>query len=104
LQVLGPSNLQEEKQPNGCPRSQPPSRQPREEPLHFCSSLSAISYEMMIIIMLIMIIIMKSSVERDNNTCHYVILRKAGFAITQYYHPAKCDVVIWLVDSLSSSL
>jgi hypothetical protein len=22
LQVLGPSNLQEEKQPNGCPRSQ----------------------------------------------------------------------------------
>jgi hypothetical protein len=38
---------------------------------------------------------MKSSVDRDNNYCHYVILRNAGFAITllYYYHPAECDVV-----------
>jgi hypothetical protein len=34
------------------------------------------------------IIIMKSSVDRDNNYCHYVILRNAGFAITLHYHPA----------------
>jgi hypothetical protein len=26
--------------------------------------------------------------EINNNNCHYVILRKAGFAITLYYHPA----------------
>jgi FlaA1/EpsC-like NDP-sugar epimerase len=26
-------------------------------------------------------------VDRDNNICHYVTLRKAGFAITLYYHP-----------------
>jgi hypothetical protein len=39
---------------------------------------------------------MKSSVDRrrDNSHCHYVILRKAGFAIKLYYHPAKCDVII----------
>jgi hypothetical protein len=34
------------------------------------------------------IIIMKSSVGRDNNYCHYVILRNAGFTITLHYHPA----------------
>jgi hypothetical protein len=34
------------------------------------------------------IIIMKSSVGRDNNYCHYVILQNAGFAITLRYHPA----------------
>jgi hypothetical protein len=33
-------------------------------------------------------IIMKSSSDRDNNYCHYVIQRIAGFAITLYYHPA----------------
>jgi hypothetical protein len=37
---------------------------------------------------------MKSSVDRDNNYCHYVILRNAGFAITLNYHPAGCDVVM----------
>jgi hypothetical protein len=31
---------------------------------------------------------MKSSFNRDNNYCHYVIQRIAGFAITLYYHPA----------------
>jgi hypothetical protein len=31
---------------------------------------------------------MRSSIDRDNNKCHYVILRKAGFAITLHYHPA----------------
>jgi hypothetical protein len=40
------------------------------------------------------IIIMKSSFNRDNNYCHYVIQRIAGFAITLYYHPAGLDVVI----------
>jgi hypothetical protein len=35
---------------------------------------------------------MKASVDRDNNYCHYVILRNAGFVITLYYHPAECDV------------
>jgi hypothetical protein len=37
---------------------------------------------------IIIIIIMKSSIDRDNNYCHYVILRNAGFAITLHYHPA----------------
>jgi hypothetical protein len=37
---------------------------------------------------------MKSSVDRDNNYCHYVIQRIAGFAITLYYHPAECDVIM----------
>jgi hypothetical protein len=37
---------------------------------------------------MIIIIIMRSSVDRDNNKCHYVILRNAGFAITLHYHPA----------------
>jgi hypothetical protein len=41
-----------------------------------------------IIIIIIIIIIMKSSIDRDNNYCHYVILRNAGFAITLHYHPA----------------
>jgi hypothetical protein len=40
------------------------------------------------IIIIIIIIIIKSSVNRDNNYCHYVILRNAGFAITLHYHPA----------------
>jgi hypothetical protein len=31
---------------------------------------------------IIIIIIMKSSLDRDNNYCHYVIPRNAGFAIT----------------------
>jgi hypothetical protein len=34
-----------------------------------------------IIIIIIIIIIMKSSVDRDNNYCHYVILRNASFAV-----------------------
>jgi uncharacterized protein YggT (Ycf19 family) len=43
-----------------------------------------------IIIIIIIIIIMKSSFDsRDNNYCHYVIQRIAGFAITLlYYHPS----------------
>jgi hypothetical protein len=41
-----------------------------------------------IIIIIIIIIIMKSSFNRDNNYCHYVIQRIAGFVITLYYHPA----------------
>jgi hypothetical protein len=38
--------------------------------------------------LVIIIIIMKSSFDRDNKYCHYVIQRIAGFAITLYYHPA----------------
>jgi hypothetical protein len=37
---------------------------------------------------------MKSSFNRDNNYCHYVIQRIVGFAITLYYHPAGLDVVM----------
>jgi hypothetical protein len=37
---------------------------------------------------------MKSSVDRDNNYYHYVIQRIASFAITLYYHPAECDVIM----------
>jgi hypothetical protein len=37
---------------------------------------------------------MKSSFNRDNNYCHYVIQRIAGFAITLYYHPAGLDVLM----------
>jgi hypothetical protein len=37
---------------------------------------------------------MKSSFNRDNNHCHYVIQRIAGFAITLYYHTAGLDVVM----------
>jgi hypothetical protein len=37
---------------------------------------------------------MKSSFDRDNNYCHYVIHRIAGFAITLYYHPVGLDVVM----------
>jgi hypothetical protein len=37
---------------------------------------------------------MKSSFNRDNNYCHYVIQRIAGFAITLYYHPAGLDVIM----------
>jgi hypothetical protein len=37
---------------------------------------------------------MKSSFDRDNNYCHYVIQRIAGFAITLYYHPAGLDVIM----------
>jgi hypothetical protein len=38
---------------------------------------------------------MKSSFNRDNNNyCHYVIQKIAGFAITLYYHPAGLDVVM----------
>jgi hypothetical protein len=44
------------------------------------------------------IIIMKSSSDRDNNYCHYVIQRIApGFAITLYYHPADQDTRYYLV-------
>jgi hypothetical protein len=45
-----------------------------------------------IIIIIIIVIIIKSSVDRYRNYCHYVVLRKAGFAITLYYHPTDCDV------------
>jgi hypothetical protein len=38
--------------------------------------------------LLLLLFIMKSSVDRDNNYCHYVILRNAGFALTLHYHPA----------------
>jgi hypothetical protein len=48
----------------------------------------------MMIIIIIIIIIMKSSVNRDNNYCHYVILRNAGFAITLHYHPAGLMMMI----------
>jgi hypothetical protein len=48
------------------------------------------------------IIIMKSSFNRDNNYCHYVIQRIAGFAITLYYHPA--GLVGWLHDILHAVL
>jgi hypothetical protein len=34
----------------------------------------------------VIIIIIKSSSDRDNNYCHYVIQRIAGFAITLKYH------------------
>jgi hypothetical protein len=37
---------------------------------------------------------MKSSFNRDNNYCHYVIQSIAGFEITLYYHPAGLDVVM----------
>jgi hypothetical protein len=37
---------------------------------------------------------MKSSFNRDNNYCHYVIQRIADFAITLYYHPTGLDVVM----------
>jgi hypothetical protein len=37
---------------------------------------------------------MKSSFNRDNNYCHYVIQRTAGFAMTPYYHPAGLDAVM----------
>jgi hypothetical protein len=47
-----------------------------------------------IIIIIIIIIIMKSSTDRDNNYCHYVIQRIAGFAITLYYYPAGLGVVM----------
>jgi hypothetical protein len=50
-------------------------------------------------IVIIIIITMKSSVYRDNNNCHYVILRNAGFAITLHYHPAARITIIatgWL--------
>jgi hypothetical protein len=33
--------------------------------------------------------------EINNNNCHHVILRTAGFAITLYYHPA--DAGGWLL-------
>jgi hypothetical protein len=37
---------------------------------------------------------MKSSFNIDNNYCHHVIQRIAGFAFTLYYHPAGLDVVM----------
>jgi hypothetical protein len=37
---------------------------------------------------------MKSSFNRDNNYCHYVIQRIAGFAMTLYYHPAGLGVIM----------
>jgi hypothetical protein len=38
---------------------------------------------------------MKSSFfNRDNNYCHYVIQRIAGFAITLYYHPAELIIIV----------
>jgi hypothetical protein len=37
---------------------------------------------------------MKSSFDRDNNYCHNVIQRIAGFAITLYYHPAGVGTCI----------
>jgi hypothetical protein len=40
-----------------------------------------------VVIVVVIIIIVKSSAKRDNNYCHYVIPRKAGSAITLYYHP-----------------
>jgi hypothetical protein len=43
----------------------------------------------------VQVLIMKSSFNRDNNNyCHYVIQKIAGFAITLYYHPAGLDVVM----------
>jgi hypothetical protein len=38
------------------------------------------------------IIIMKLSLDRDNNYCHYVILRNAGFAITTLSHYCPFDL------------
>ena len=48
------------------------------------------------------IIIMKSSVNRDNNYCHYVILRNAGFLITLHceqaiYQPIRPPSTNWLL-------
>jgi hypothetical protein len=43
---------------------------------------------LLLLLLLFIIIIMKSSFNRDNNYCHYVIQRIAGFAITLYYYPA----------------
>jgi hypothetical protein len=43
---------------------------------------------------IIIIIIMKSSFNRDNNYCHYVIQRIAGFAITLYYHPTELIIIV----------
>jgi hypothetical protein len=50
------------------------------------------------IIITIMIIIIKSSSDRDNNYCHYVIQRIAGFAIgyilssvRTYFTPLQVD-------------
>jgi hypothetical protein len=62
----------------------------------------------MILLLLLLLFIMKSSFNRDNNFCHYVIQRIAGFAITLYYHPAGLDVImvvyhlrsLWLVNFL----
>jgi hypothetical protein len=50
---------------------------------------------------------MKPSIGRDNNYCHYVILRSAGFAITLNYHLAGDEefrdiVILWLNTIVSS--
>jgi hypothetical protein len=47
-----------------------------------------------------LLIIVKSSFDRDNNYCHYVIQRIAGLAITLYYHPAgqATSSLAWLHD------
>jgi hypothetical protein len=56
--------------------------------------------------MMIMIIVMKSSFNRDNNYCHYVIQRIAGFAITLYYHPAGMIMIMmnWLTTQKSNGM
>jgi hypothetical protein len=45
-------------------------------------SLNVIRYVVVVIIIIIIIIIIKSSFDRDNDYCHYVIQSIAGFAIT----------------------
>jgi hypothetical protein len=47
---------------------------------------------------------MNSSVDRDNNYCHYVIQRIDGFTITLYYHPAGLDVIMVVYHLLSELL
>jgi hypothetical protein len=44
------------------------------------------------IVIIIIIIIMKSSIGRDNNYCHYIIPRSAGFAIMCCKRRFTCKV------------
>jgi hypothetical protein len=55
-------------------------------------------------VIIIIIIIMKSSFDRDNNYCHYVIQRIAGFAITLYYHPAGISLFKYLCRRVNNAV
>jgi hypothetical protein len=47
-----------------------------------------------VVVIIIIIIIMKSSVDRVITIAITSFYAKNGFAITLYYHPAECDVVM----------